>query len=59
MLKSYHKQKSHQFQVFPPNQALSRHSHVEASKTKTEKTGKDSEELKLSFSRNISMYNGF
>lgn len=53
MLNSYHKQKSHQLQVFPPKQALSYLFHVETSKP--EKTGKDYERLKLLSSRNISM----
>lgn len=59
MLNSYHKQRSHQFQVFFQKQGLSWHSHVETLKTKMEKTGKDSEELKLFSSKNINMYNDF
>lgn len=53
MLNPYHKQKSHQFQVFPPKQALAHHSHTQTSKP--EKTGKDYEKLKLLSSRNISI----
>lgn len=56
-LNSYHKQKFYQFQVFPPKQALSYHSHVENSKP--ERTGKDFEKLKSCLLGTLPRASGF
>lgn len=73
ILNSYYKLKSHQLEVFPWKEKKKKPTHNNkkptnnyinnnkkpTSKIKTEKTGKDSEELKLFFSRKINMHKGF